>query len=59
MYLVVHVLIGIFLAIILKNPLLVLLFALVSHFIIDMVPHWQLVKAGEKFSKKSVISSFF
>lgn len=62
MFYIIHILVGILIGIIFNNPLLIIPIAFLSHFIIDMIPHWdgdfdkrKFEKTGIAKIKKSVI----
>jgi tetrahydromethanopterin S-methyltransferase subunit F len=67
MFWVIHILIGMIIGIVFNSPLLIIPIALLSHFILDAIPHWdsvfdkiEFIKNGKtKIKKLDVFMKFF
>ncbi len=56
MYLPAHISAGAIIGMQIKDPILAGGVAFASHFLLDAIPHWQLVKSPYRFSRRSVVT---
>jgi len=57
MFALVHTLTGIVIAVKIKNPYIVLPISLLSHFLLDMIPHWDLFSFKKEITRKDKINA--